>query len=83
MKQDEKAALENEGCAALAIWLEIAYQETVEETEVACLEEDQDVQSASSPIYPGWPPAEPPWHECAWHRFQVPLSNDHGKQDEN
>ena len=41
-------------------------------SEVACSSEVDAVESTSSPIDPGWPPAEPKAHECEWPLYGAP-----------
>jgi hypothetical protein len=38
---------------------------------------------ASSQVYPGWPPAELPEHECELPQVGLPHSIAHGTESEN
>ena len=41
----------------------------------------EDVELTSAPIYPAWPPAELPQHECELPHVGLPHSTDHEMDD--
>jgi hypothetical protein len=40
----------------------------------------EESELASSQVYPGWPPAELPQHECGLPQVGLPHSIGHGKE---
>lgn len=77
MNQDEKAALQNEGCFSVAFTLTY----TDAKGSIERLMAGEGVESTSVPICVGWPPAERKEHEREWPRFGGPHPIGHDSLD--